>query len=243
MNAKKFYEEWGFWPMSGGVDESPIIVDPPIDEPPPVIDSPPPSVPAIGLDTKLDGDQIPEELRGKSLSEVIGMLKTPPPIPPVQPDTTVVEPPQPQLTQEEQMAELRSRFYQDPVGTVTELVRMAVEPIVNNIYLDKAEKGKNSISSQADYPLLEKDINEFMSNVPVHLRANPKTWDIAYKYAKGKNFDELVKRSAPAPQAPPNLPPPTGGGAGTGVVTSLTPEEKVAAEKMGISEEDYAKWK
>lgn len=237
MNAKKFYEKWGFWPMSGGVDGIPDTENPPIVETP-AITEPTPSVPVIGLDTKLDGDQIPEELRGKSLNDVITMLKTPPSVP-----TTQVEPPQTQMTQEEQMTELRSRFYQDPVGTVTELVRMAVDPIVNDIYMSKAEKGKNSIASQADYSLLEKDINEFMSNVPTNLRAHPQTWDIAYKYAKGKNFDELVRRATPSPSVPPNLPPATGSGSGTGVVTSLTAEEKVAAEKMGVTEEEYAKWK
>src|SRR3990167_10691952 len=231
--AKQVFEEWGFWPICGGVDEPPIVEPPPVIDPP-VIEPPPVSTPVIGLETKLDGDQIPEELRGKSLSEVIGMLQQPtlPQIPePVQPSSQ--EP-----TEQETLEELRVNFYQDPIGTVSKLVQMAIAPVVNSIYQDKEDKGRNSIVSRDNYDMLKKDVDEFMTNVPQHLRANPKSWDIAYNYAKGKNFDKLIK--PPTPVTPPELPPGTGAQGG-GSKVNLSSEEKEAALKMGITEEDYAK--
>jgi len=232
--AKQVFEEWGFWPICGGVDEPPIVEPPPVIDPP-VIEPPPVSTPVIGLETKLDGDQIPEELRGKSLSEVIGMLQQPtlPQIPePVQPSSQ--EP-----TEQETLEELRVNFYQDPIGTVSKLVQMAIAPVVNSIYQDKEDKGRNSIVSRDNYDMLKKDVDEFMTNVPQHLRANPQSWDIAYNYAKGKNFEKLTKQVS---SAPAELPPPTGI-LSVGGKVNLTEDEKRAALNMGITEEDYIKWK
>src|SRR3990170_202542 len=147
--AKQVFEEWGFWPICGGVDEPPIVEPPPVIEPP-VIEPPPVSTPVIGLETKLDGDQIPE---------------------PVQPSSQ--EP-----TEQETLEELRVNFYQDPIGTVSKLVQMAIAPVVNSIYQDKEDKGRNSIVSRDNYDMLKKDVDEFMTNVPQHLRANPQSWDI-----------------------------------------------------------------
>ena len=232
--AKQVFEEWGFWPICGGVDEPPIVEPPPVIEPP-VIEPPPVSTPVIGLETKLDGDQIPEELREKSLSEVIGMLQQPtlPQIPePVQPSSQ--EP-----TEQETLEELRVNFYQDPIGTVSKLVQMAIAPVVNSIYQDKEDKGRNSIVSRDNYDMLKKDVDEFMTNVPQHLRANPQSWDIAYNYAKGKNFEKLTKQVS---LVPAELPPPTGTSLTGGKVT-LTEDERRAALNMGITEEDYIKLK
>lgn len=239
MNANEFYEIWGFWPMSGGAPEDevaePPVVEPPVVEPP-VVEPPPASGPTIGLETKLDGEEIPEELRGKSLNEVINLLRTPAP---------VVEPPKVEQptgpSHEEQIAQLRAEFYQDPIGTTMKLVQMSIAPIIENIYIDKSDKAKSGISGNKDFELLEKDINEFMTNVPPNLRANPQTWDIAYNYAKGKNFDKLASRGQAPPAIPADLPAGTSGGGVTSVV--LSNEEKVAADKMGISYDEYAKYK
>ena len=238
LNANEFYQKWSFWPIAGGVD---TVIEPPVVEPPiePPIESPPamPPVPVVGLDTKLEGDQIPEELRGKSLSEVINLLQSSKQAATVLPPSSQPElEPEPQLT----VDDMRVAFYQDPVGTVTKLVQMAVAPIVESIHRDKSEAGRQEISGRANYGLLQSDIDEFMTNVPQHLRANPKSWDIAYNYAKGKNFDKLIK--PPTPVTPPELPPGTGAQGG-GSKVNLSSEEKEAALKMGITEEDYAKWR
>ena len=239
LNANEFYEKWDFYPMSGGVDpviEPPVVeppIEPPVEPTPPAV--PPTLAPVVGLDTKLDGDQIPEELRGKSLSEVIKLLQS-------SKQTAQVPPPELEPVVEPQLTvdDMRVAFYQDPVGTVTKLVQMAVAPIVESMHRDKSEAGRQEISSRANYGLLQPDIDEFMTNVPAHLRANPKSWDIAYNYAKGKNFDKLIK--PPTPVTPPELPPGTGAQGG-GSKVNLSSEEKEAALKMGITEEDYAKWK
>lgn len=249
MNAKEFYKEWGFWPIAGGVPEDVVgsitqltndipVVEPPIVEPPSVVVT----SPVVGLETTLDGDEIPEELRGKSLNEVIQMLRTPVPAQPAPPPVSTPTGP----SQEEQIDQLRSEFYQDPIGTTMKLVQMSVAPIIENLYVDKAEKARSGVTGNKDFEMLEKDINEFMSNVPPNLRAHPQTWDIAYNYAKGKNFDKLASRGlAPLP-VPADLPAGTSGG-GTKVV-SLSAEERVAIEKMRdagikITDEEYVTYK
>lgn len=234
INAKEWFNQWGVWPMGGGVDPPPS--EPPAAEPPvePPAPAPPTAQPAISMDTKLDGDQIPEELRGKSLTEIINLLQ--------QPKSEQTPPSAGQKSEADQLEELRASYYRDPIATTMELVRVAIAPVLENIYNDRSEKGRAVIASNPDYELLKEDVDDFMTHVPSNLKADPKAWDIAYNYAKGKNFDKLASRGQAPPVPPANLPPPTGG-AGAAVAVEVSKEEEAIAAKFGMTKEQWVEAK
>lgn len=208
------------------------------EETPPVIETA--SKPSFGLNDKLEGDDVPEDLKGKSVKELMQLVRDnyiPRPV------ETAKEPESP--TREQQMEEIRANFYQDPVGSVAKMVELTIAPLLEEVTNSKVEKVSGGILSLPDYEILKDDINEFMSNVPNHLKANSQSWQIAYERARGKNFDKLVEMriSSKKKEPPATLPSGTGTGVGNNNNSiSLTEEQRRVAKAMGIEEREYAKW-
>lgn len=213
-------------------------IERPVEEPVPVVE--PVIEPVIepvqlkfGFNDKLEADDVPEELKGKSVNELIQILKQ-----------SQVQPPVQVISREQQMEELRANFYQDPIGSVAKMIELTIAPVMETMQVDKSVQAANAVSNLPDYEFLKSDIDEFMSNVPPHLKANPQSWQIAYERARGKNFDSLVEKRTVSKkkEVPPSLPAGTGSGNNNQVV-SLTNEEKHAAKMMGVSEKDYARYR
>lgn len=215
-------------------DDEPVV-EPTVPESVPLIE---PAKPAFGLNDKLEADDVPPQLKGKSVNELIQLFKE---------SQEQVGQQQVQTqgpTREEQMAELRNNFYQDPIGSVAKMIELTIAPIMEEMQGTKAEKAINNVSNLPDYELLRPDIEEFMSNVPPQLKANPQSWQIAYERARGKNFDKLVEarmQTKVKASVPPSMPSGTGTGMDTKSV-SLTSEQKAAAKAFNLTEKEYAKW-
>jgi hypothetical protein len=227
--VKEFIKQWGFWPMGGGVpDPPPPVTDPVTVTPPaePVVDGEPPTD---------DDDDLPVE----PVAAVTGppvQLEPPEPEPPIAaPPPTKAEP-----TMEQQLEQLAANFYRDPLGTIDSLITLRMGPLADKIIQSEATQAEGSVKTRENYDILKKDVDEFMINVPPHLKANPKAWDIAYFYAKGKNADKLGK---PGARPSGELPSSTVTGASPTVKVSLTAEEKRAAKQFNMSEEEYSEWK
>ncbi len=181
-----------------------------------------PPEPKFGLETKLEGDDVPGDLKGRTVGEVYEALKRAVSAQPAPPSNQ---------SQVDPMEELKSSFYQDPIGTIDKLIQIRMSPVV-----DKSVG--REIESRPYYTELKPDIDRFMSNVPTSLRSNPDSWDIAYKYAVGNNFEKLSKTKRDSSFLPNsnNNPPPA-------PKETIGSEEHTMAVRFGMTDEEYMKWK
>jgi len=193
------------------------------------------------LAVKLDGEKVPKKFRGKTLSEVLTHI-----------DVTDSE-----LTKTQQEnAQWRAYFEAkeaevakpaekpfNPLDHLDEKQAQAVLSIVdarNKPVLDGLSGMllEYTKSIRPDFKQFEPRIKQIYASLLPEYKFNPEYgWDFAYRFAKAE------AEGTPAPPSPaPPVPGPSATGSAPAGKATLTEEQKLWAKRMGITEEEYAKF-
>lgn len=197
------------------------------------------------------GVGVPKEWEGKSVTEIASLvdtmkgqlaamthalttLESPAP-------KAVPAPAKPELTLEQ----IKEQFQEDPIGAMNQLFDARIAPLVQEFQSTQARNAQREIVGRPHYnevKEIKSKVDTFMATLPANLQAAPETWDFAYKKAIGEfvlEGGELPKKTEKPPAAMPD---------GTVNQTTtpkgkLSAEEKAIAQKMGLAEADYLKWR
>lgn len=178
-----------------------------------------PPAPTDPATLKLDGDNIPEALRGKSLADVLALqaeqtraleasrtqidslralseARASQPAPVAQPPAPTAEP---ELTQEK----LKEMYEQDPFAYQQYMFSQMDKKIkaqVNSTIAPFASTTASVSESQArqkfaeEFSVLGNEINQVLSQIPDKgVLAQPGAWDELMYYVRGKNLDKLME--------------------------------------------------
>lgn len=176
---------------------------------------------AVDLTQALDGEEVPEELRGKTMAEVIAIQKgmkdalmtseqarknaetlaataaaaTAQPAPAPAPEPT----PEPELS-EEQIAELHQ---EDPIKAIKYMNAQAIRVAEKNL---EARLGPMMAGTAAsveenararysdDFEVIGSEIEKFIQALPnKQVLANPQGWDDMISLVRGKNLDKIIE--------------------------------------------------
>lgn len=203
----------------------------------------------------LDGDDIPEELRGKSVEEVVTFYKTlkdvsqnlaqqvktgakPPPPPPKEP----VEPPS--FTADDLVEEGAKGFNEK----MSKFFEAKTAPLMETYATSMANMQRQQ--AMAASPVLQKypeTLNKIIQehNLGPGQLMNPQTWTILESLVGREHFNELVQEQAAATKKPE--PEVTAGVRATPEAVDgkvqLTSEEATIARALGVKPEVYAAMK
>jgi len=180
----------------------------------------------VDLTTKLDGDEVPEELRGKTMAEVIALQSgmkealltsedarknaetmaataaaaaSQPPAPaPTAPE------PEPMLTDEE-IAEIHQ---EDPIRAIKLMNEQAIRLAEKNLESRLAPMFAGTAASveqaarvryKEDFEVIGPEIEQFIQTLPnKQVLANPQGWDDLIALVRGKNLDKIIQAKASA---------------------------------------------
>ena len=202
----------------------------------------------------LQGDHIPEALRGKTDKEIVELLlntsaeaerlkgqisERDSEIEKLKP-----KPSFDQLSEAEKKALKEKEFINDPLSYLDKHYNERMKPLTDEYYKGQGEIQLNMAKGDKErYPnfsTLEKDIRGVLEKMPADVRANPMSIDFAYKMAEYPVLQKMVKEGrvreglhvegggSPPPEATPRK--------------TLDDEEKVVAARFGMTAEDYIKY-
>ena len=165
------------------------------------------------LKVVLEGDDIPEGLRGKdmksALSELAGAASELEALRTRAQDQEkqlqelskkVTAPPTPITDRDpkEVAEEFAKKLEEDPHGTMASLVDERVKPLVNEqikINMDtQIELMKKDVGKYPDFDKYEKEVREKLEKVPLNSRANPEVIKVVYDLARVADLDELKRK-------------------------------------------------
>lgn len=158
---------------------------------------------------------------------------------------------QPQATQPQAPEpDLKDLILDDPEKALDRHLNRRVGPVVQEFYEHAAnmtkmttfqqitEKGKPKFPHAKRF---EKDIETFMERVDPRLRTKSESWESAYNFVVGANYDKLVEEARAA-----GAPPIEGAGGQPGTQgapkITLSPDEARVARGMGMTPEEYHEW-
>lgn len=236
-------------PGSGAPADSPVTQTPappqtPPGTPPTATPAAPPSSPAPAAAPQGGWEQVfpgakPEDvvLALRTLKGEVDRLKGAPPAAPAAP--APAEP------------DIKEMILDDPERALDKHLDKRVGPIVREFYDHAAQMTKLTVFQQTGekgkprFPhatRFSKDIDAFMQNVDPRLRTKPESWESAYNFVVGANYDKLVEE-ARAQGAPPIEGAGGAPGAPQTPKVTLDEQEQRVAKGMGMSAEEYANWR
>lgn len=165
---------------------------------------------------KVDGESVPEHLRGKTAAELLEYTKRVEEslklseqarsAPPAQPQTVVVQQqpaapaPPPQLTREQ----LKEIYEQDPLQAFDLMLNTVVNRVEQNVEQRVAPlRNSGAASAEAharqkyaeDFTLLGPEIQKVIDSLPDRsVLAQPNTWDDLVAYVRGQNIDKIIDK-------------------------------------------------
>jgi hypothetical protein len=160
---------------------------------------------------------------------------------------------QPQAPAAPQAAEpdIKEMILDDPERALDRHLDRRVGPIVKEFYEHASGMTKLTVYQQLNdkgkprFPHAQrfsKDIDTFMQNVDQRLRTKPESWESAYNFVVGANYDKLLEESRAQ-----GAPPVEGAGSAPGTPGAskivLDADEQRVARGMGMTAEEYNEWK
>jgi hypothetical protein len=222
--------------------------------PPPAGTPPPVTPPVVPQPFVLQGEHIPEALRGKTDKEVVELLlntsaeaerlKGQISAKDVEIEQLKPKPSLEQMSEAEKKALREKEFINDPIAFLDKHHAERMKPLTEEYYRGQAEVTLNMAKRDKErYPnfaVLEKDIKVILDKMPADIRSNPQTIDFVYKMAEYPVLQKMVKEgkvrdgmfveggSSPPPEVKPKV--------------VLDDDEKTVAKRFGMTDDDYIKY-
>ncbi len=191
------------------------------------------------LETKLDGEGVPEEYRGKSVSEILEELKT---TKSENASLKEVKPPEPAKPAETakpagqmSLEDLEKLSFTNPLKASAILFQSLSEPLVKELRGTGERFAKQEIQKKEYYKRYAKEIDEVAAKLEPGLRTNPEAWDRCYDIVVGRHIGEITEeaKQGSTSLSSGNPPPPQK------EKIMLNDEQKQIAQQLGLKEEDY----
>jgi len=146
---------------------------------------------------------------------------------------------------QQQVKTLRDRFDEDPVAAMNDLVTMRVGPIVQE-YFGRTADTERERARQAHGKTFEKyenEIDEFMRDMPLDVKAKPGSYTAALKYVRSQHLEDEIEEAKKAERERASQPE------GASPAESdkdrkkpLTKDEREIMKAFEMSEDDWEKW-
>jgi hypothetical protein len=140
---------------------------------------------------------------------------------------------------------MRDKFDEDPVTAMNELVTMRVGPILQEYFGRSAETEREAARSKhgAQFEKYEREIDDFMRDMPLDVKAKSGSYSAALKYVRSQHLDEEIEdakkserertsRPEGASSAEPDKERPK----------AMTREEREVMKAFDMGEDDWDRW-
>jgi hypothetical protein len=140
---------------------------------------------------------------------------------------------------------LRDKFDDDPVAAMNELVTMRVGPIVQEYFGRSADNERENarLKHGKTFDKYEGEIDEFMKDMPLDVKAKPGSYTAALKYVRSQHLDDEIEEAKKAERERASQPE------GASPAESekearkpMTREEKEVMKAFDMSEDDWNRY-
>lgn len=140
--------------------------------------------------------------------------------------------------------ELRERLSEDPEAVLDEMFQARVQPLLHENYknLDATSRELTKQKLGTTWTKYEKEVDDFMVNMPVDVRARPDAWESALAYVRSRHIDEEVEeRVKNKADKSKNMEGASPSASTKAAHKGLSAEEKTIARGLEISDADWIK--
>lgn len=145
--------------------------------------------------------------------------------------------------------DIREKFVENPVGVVDALFQERMAPLYGNYLNNQAQLNRQLAAERLkgdNWSKYEKEVDEFMKTIPAEVQAQPGSYEQAFRFVQAKHLDEIIEERATQRLAKERNAFVEGGSAAAAngqQTPKLSPEERSVAEGLGLTVEDYVKWR
>ena len=140
---------------------------------------------------------------------------------------------------------MRDKFDEDPVGAMNELVTMRIGPVLQEYFGRSAETEREAAKVKHGklFDKYEKEIDEFMKDMPLDVKAKPGSYTAALKYVRSQHLEEEIEEGKKEERERASRP--EGASAAEpdrARERPLSREEREIMREFDMGEDDWAKW-
>jgi hypothetical protein len=146
---------------------------------------------------------------------------------------------------QQQVKSLRDRFDDDPVAAMNELVTMRVGPIVQEYFGRSADNERDAARQKhgKTFEKYEAEIDEFMRDMPLDVKAKPGSYTAALKYVRSQHLDDEIEEAKKAERERASNPEGASPAeSGEGRKKALSKDEREIMKAFEMDEDDWDRW-
>lgn len=144
-------------------------------------------------------------------------------------------------------AKWKEKFDDNPMEAIDELLAARVGPLVSESRTNQASTNREQGRAWAEANGLadfHEEVDKFMEAMPPDVKAKPGAYNAAYKYVAAEHIDEIVeKREKLRKEKESRVEGASGSEPPKGAKPSLDPMEKEMMKALGVSEEDWMRYR
>jgi hypothetical protein len=146
---------------------------------------------------------------------------------------------------QDRVKNMRDKFDEDPVAAMNELVTMRIGPVLQEYFGRSAEAEREVARAKhgKQFDKYEKEVDDFMRDMPLDVKAKPGSYTAALKYVRSQHLDDEIEeakkeerergsRPEGASSAEPDKDRPK----------AMTREEKEVMKAFDMSDDDWDRW-
>jgi len=139
---------------------------------------------------------------------------------------------------------LRDRFDEDPVSAMNDLVTMRVGPIVQEYFGRTANTEREAAHAKhgKQFEKYEDEIDEFMKDMPLDVKAKPGSYTAALKYVRSQHLEEELEEARKEERERASRPEGASAAEPRERKTPMTREERDVMKAFNMDEDDWHKW-
>lgn len=132
-------------------------------------------------------------------------------------------------------------FDENPEAAVDQMFKERVAPIVGEYLTNTARQNRTAAAKDLgeNWTRYEREIDEFMSTMPLDVQAKPGAWESAYRYILAGHLDEELERREKSKRERASQAEGVGGQRSTRREAPLDPIEKELMKAFGMNEKDW----
>src|SRR5438094_9868395 len=150
--------------------------------------------------------------------------------------------------------QLRERMNDDPIGVLDQHFQSRIAPLANtyaenqaalNRQLTAERMGRDEVNREL-WQKYEKEVDEFMSTMPGQVRVQPNAYENEFKFILAQHLDEVIEhRTSKKTEAEKRafVEPATAAEGARPKKVDLSDLEKQVARGLGLTDEEYIKWR
>lgn len=138
----------------------------------------------------------------------------------------------------------QDRFDDNPEAVVNEMFNERVAPIVGEYLTNTARQNRVAAAKELgdNWNRYEREIDDFMSTMPLDVQAKPGAWESAYRYILAGHLDEELERREKSKRERASQAEGVGGQRQPGRAAPLDPIEKELMKAFGMNEKDWREY-